>query len=134
MTGRAVDLGEFLGVGEIGDGGEVLVAVHAGQGSVLGRLEDFRVDRDRRAVVALGVGVAVTGEAIVVGGRLRGRSLRAHHGRQPHYDQGRGENTSKPSSHDGLLLMRPGPPPGPAWRTPSQERPSNSAYFFSVTR
>ena len=89
MTARAIHLRELLGMRELLESGEVLVAIHALERTVHGVGEDLRVDGDRGAILALGIAVAVTGETVVVAGRLHGLRLGTRGDRKPQKDEGR---------------------------------------------
>src|SRR5271169_3204065 len=103
MTGRAVDRSELLGMRKVARLREVLVAVDARRagGAVDGSGERRLVEENGRPVRAFGGRVFVASEAVVVGGRLRGRSRRPEGGGR---EQKRGENA--PELHPSILLGR----------------------------
>ena len=98
VANGAVDRGELFGVGKIRSPGEVLVAVDAGRagGSVHGIAEHLLVHENGGPVRPLGGRVLVASEAVVVGGRLRGRGRRPEGGGR---EQKRGEYAPEPHPH-----------------------------------
>ena len=89
VTAGAGHRRELLRMREFLQGGEVLVAVDAGERAVLRVGERPGVDGDRRSVLPLAVGVAVAGHAVVVARRLDDLRLGTRCNREPQKEEGR---------------------------------------------